>query len=120
MKRKILSIAFGLVVVPSAIMAQTAATEHTIRANEAVKTELDFNDRQDFEDASRGFIATVNTSAIMTEDGKESYSLEGWETMFPKLRIRVFGDSRSSIASTVFLRSFQINSIRFVVSISPI
>lgn len=79
MKRKILSIAFGLVVVPSAIMAQTAATEHTIRANEAVKTELDFNDRQDFEDASRGFIATVNTSAIMTEDGKESYSLEGWD-----------------------------------------
>ena len=96
MKRKILSIALGLVVVPSTIMAQTAATEHTIHANEAVKTELDFNDRQDFEDASRGFIATVNTSAIMTEDGKESYS------------------------STVFLRSFQINSIRFVVSISPI
>ena len=94
MKRKILSIAFGLVVVPSAIMAQTAATEHTIRANEAVKTELDFNDRQDFEDASRGFIATVNTSAIMTEDGKESYSLEGWdflkndvpETANPSLR----------------------------------
>ena len=79
MKRKILSIAFGLVVVPSTIMAQTAATEHTIHANEAVKTELDFNDRQDFEDASRGFIATVNTSAIMTEDGKESYSLEGWD-----------------------------------------
>lgn len=123
MKRKILSIALGLVVVPSTIMAQTAATEHTIHANEAVKTELDFNDRQDFEDASRGFIATVNTSAIMTEDGKESYSLEGWDflkMMFPKLRIRVFGDSRSSIASTVFLRSFQINSIRFVVSISPI
>ena len=79
MKRKILSIALGLVVVPSTIMAQTAATEHTIHANEAVKTELDFNDRQDFEDASRGFIATVNTSAIMTEDGKESYSLEGWD-----------------------------------------
>ena len=50
-----------------------------LHANEAVKTELDFNDRQDFEDASRGFIATVNTSAIMTEDGKESYSLEGWD-----------------------------------------
>ena len=79
MKRKILSIALGLVVVPSTIMAQTAATEHTIHANEAVKTGLDFNDRQDFEDASRGFIATVNASAIMTEDGKESYSLEGWD-----------------------------------------
>ena len=46
MKRKILSIALGLVVVPSTIMAQTAATEHTIHANEAVKTELDFNDRR--------------------------------------------------------------------------
>ena len=123
MKRKILSIAFGLVVVPSAIMAQTAATEHTIRANEAVKTELDFNDRQDFEDASRGFIATVNTSAIMTEDGKESYSLEGWDFLkndVPETANPSLGDSRSSIASTVFLRSFQINSIRFVVSISPI
>ena len=54
MKRKILSIALGLVVVPSTIMAQTAATEHMIHANEAVKTELDFNDRQDFEECQSG------------------------------------------------------------------
>lgn len=103
MKRKILSIAFGLVVVPSAIMAQTAATEHTIRANEAVKTELDFNDRQDFEDASRGFIATVNTSAIMTE---------GWEGVLFARRLgflekRCSRNCESESLATVAAQSLQ-------------
>lgn len=79
MKRVILSIAFCLALVPSGIMAQTAATEHTIRANEAVTKELNFNDRQDFEDARRGFIATIDAPAVMTEEGKVSYSLEGWD-----------------------------------------
>ena len=47
--------ALSLTVIPSVLLAQKSATEHTIRANEAVKTELNFNDRQDYEDANRGF-----------------------------------------------------------------
>lgn len=79
MKREILSIAFCLAAISSMTVAQTVATEHTIRANETVKKELNFNDRQDFEDAVRGFIATIETPDVMTEDGKVSYTLKGWD-----------------------------------------
>ena len=58
MKIKFLTMALSMTVVPSVLWAQKPATEHTIRANETVKTELNFNDRQDFEDANRGFIAS--------------------------------------------------------------
>ena len=59
--------------------AQTAATGYTRMANEAVRERLDFGDKQDFEDAQRGFIATVEGPAVLTEDGKVSYTLEGWD-----------------------------------------
>ena len=55
--------ALSLTVIPSVLLAQKSATEHTIRANEAVKTELNFNDRQDYEDANRGFIASIDGNA---------------------------------------------------------
>ena len=55
MNKKLLTVALSLTVIPSVLLAQKSATEHTIRANEAVKTELNFNDRQDYEDANRGF-----------------------------------------------------------------
>ena len=54
MNKKLLTVALSLTVIPSVLLAQKSATEHTIRANEAVKTELNFNDRQDYEDANRG------------------------------------------------------------------
>ena len=47
MNKKLLTMALSLTVIPSVLLAQKSATEHTIRANEAVKTELNFNDRQD-------------------------------------------------------------------------
>ena len=52
MNKKLLTVALSLTVIPSALLAQKPATEHTIRANEAVKTELNFNDRQDYEDGA--------------------------------------------------------------------
>ena len=52
--------ALSMTVIPSVLWAQKPATEHTIRANETVNTELNFNDRQDFEDANRGFIASID------------------------------------------------------------
>lgn len=71
--------ALSLTVIPSALLAQQSATEHTIRANEAVKTELNFNDRQDYEDAGRGFIASIDGNAVLDKDGKVSYSVEEWD-----------------------------------------
>ena len=69
----------ALSVIPSVLWAQKPATEHTIRANETVNTELNFNDRQDFEDANRGFIASIDGKAVLGKDGKVSYSVEEWD-----------------------------------------
>ena len=71
--------ALSMTVIPSVLWAQKPATEHTIRANETVKTELNFNDRQDFEDANRGFIASIDGKAVLGKDGKVSYSVEEWD-----------------------------------------
>ena len=79
MNKKLLTMALSLTVIPSALLAQQSATEHTIRANEAVKTELNFNDRQDYEDAGRGFIASIDGNAVLDKDGKVSYSVEEWD-----------------------------------------
>ncbi|WP_368339124.1 MBL fold metallo-hydrolase, partial [Parabacteroides merdae] len=79
MKIKFLTMALSMTVIPSVLWAQKPATEHTIRANETVKTELNFNDRQDFEDANRGFIASIDGKAVLGKDGKVSYSVEEWD-----------------------------------------
>ena len=71
--------ALSMTVIPSVLWAQKPATEHTIRANETVNTELNFNDRQDFEDANRGFIASIDGKAVLGKDGKVSYSVEEWD-----------------------------------------
>ena len=71
--------ALSLTVIPSVLWAQKPATEHTIRANEAVKTELNFDDRQDYEDANRGFIASIDGNAVLDKEGKVSYSVEEWD-----------------------------------------
>lgn len=60
-------------------LAQTPASTYTVESNEAVKRALNFNDMRDFEDARKGFIATVDTPAIMTDDGQMSYILAGWD-----------------------------------------
>lgn len=64
---------------PGGILAQGVATTHTRQANSAVRERLDFSDRRDFEDATRGFIATVDAPAILNEDGSVSYTLQGWD-----------------------------------------
>ena len=71
--------ALSLTVIPSVLWAQKPATEHTIRANEAVKTELNFDERQDYEDANRGFIASIDGNAVLDKEGKVSYSVEEWD-----------------------------------------
>lgn len=41
-----------------------AASAHTTKLNHAIRDELDFSDRQAFEDAKRGFIATLDPMTI--------------------------------------------------------
>jgi alkyl sulfatase BDS1-like metallo-beta-lactamase superfamily hydrolase len=54
-----------------------AASDHTRIRNEAVYEQLDFEDRQSFADASRGFIATLNPMTIKHEQAKRAvYDLE--------------------------------------------
>lgn len=46
------------------------ATEHTQHANQAVKEELDFSDQTSFENAARGFIASIDPVTIMHDTDK--------------------------------------------------
>lgn len=58
--------------------APKEASAHTARRNAAVLDELDFGDLQSFEDARRGFIATLDPMTIIRgSDGKVTYDLEG-------------------------------------------
>lgn len=57
-------------------LAAKPATAATAARNAAVRNELDFSDRQSFEDAQRGFIATLEPMTITrTRDGKVTYDL---------------------------------------------
>jgi len=56
------------------------ATTHTKTAQEAVLRDrgLDWNDEQDFEDASRGFIASLDTPVVKRADGAASWDLTAY------------------------------------------
>lgn len=53
----------------------TAPTDATIAANAAVLEQLDFSDRQDFEDAAKGLIASDPALEIMTSSGEPLWNL---------------------------------------------
>lgn len=62
--------------------AQTAskpATEATRRANAAMAQQLDFADRQDFEDAKRGLLARPDTLTIKGEKGNVVWDMEQYK-----------------------------------------
>jgi alkyl sulfatase BDS1-like metallo-beta-lactamase superfamily hydrolase len=50
----------------------------TAAANEKVLGQLPFADRQDFEDARRGFIATIPNAEVKAPDGRVIWSLAGY------------------------------------------
>lgn len=62
-------------------MCKNPATDHTAAANRAVLDLLNFGDRQDFEDASRGFVATFEEDAITGAEGKIAFDLKRYEFM---------------------------------------
>ncbi|MFM4760481.1 alkyl/aryl-sulfatase [Aeromonas veronii] len=56
------------------------ASEFTIKANQQVLTTLPFNDKQDFEDAQRGFIAKPETLTIKDDKGNVVWDLEQYKS----------------------------------------
>lgn len=57
----------------------TGPTATTRKVADALKRVLPFSDRQDFEDAKRGFIGTVRDLAIKTPDGRVAWNLSGYK-----------------------------------------
>lgn len=57
----------------------TAPTAATIEANAAVLAELDFTDHQDFEDASRGLIASDPGLVVESESGEAVWNQPAYE-----------------------------------------
>jgi len=55
------------------------ATQHTRTVNAAVQASLPFNDRQSFDDAGRGFIATLEPLTIQRDGGHIAYDLSHFD-----------------------------------------
>jgi len=69
---------------------------------EEIQNLLPFENTQDFDNAKRGFIATVDSGAIYNEDGSVSYSLQAWDFL---------KDSVAATANPSLWRQGQLNSI---------
>ncbi|MCF7718297.1 MBL fold metallo-hydrolase [Aeromonas jandaei] len=63
-----------------AVINPKPASEFTIKANQGVLHTLPFNDKQDFEDAQRGFIAKPDTLTIKDDNGNVVWDLEQYKT----------------------------------------
>lgn len=61
---------------PEPLRQPKAASEHTREAQRRIKAELNFEDTRSFEDAARGFIASLDPMTLQREDGDVSYDLE--------------------------------------------
>lgn len=71
MRTLILSLLITLSATLAAAAEETKpASESTRRANAAILRQLPFDDVEDFEDAGRGFIATLDPPVVLTADGR--------------------------------------------------
>ena len=61
---------------PADLAQPKPATEHTKKAQARVREELNFDDRQSFDDAQRGFIASIDPITIKRPDGHITFNLE--------------------------------------------
>lgn len=62
------------------------ASAATRAANQATARQLDFNDRQDFEDAQRGFMAPLpDKGRILDQNGRETWNLENYAFLAPAM-----------------------------------
>lgn len=75
-----LCLLFIAICVSFASKAQTSpkpATEATKSANRAIQETLRFDDKADFDDAARGFVAKPDTLIIKDANGRVIWDLEG-------------------------------------------
>ncbi len=70
----------GLATQAVAVTESKPATKHTKEFNTAVLKALPFNNKQDFEDAQRGFIAKPEVATIKDAEGKVVWDLEQYKT----------------------------------------
>lgn len=78
-KRLSLAVLSTVVITSSAFAAPNAATDTTKKANEAIANYLPFTNKQDFEDARRGFIADLPSPVIKGKDGKTVIDLTQYD-----------------------------------------
>lgn len=75
-------------------MTYNKATSHTCCANNALEDLLNFGDTQDFEDAARGFVATLDAPAIANDTGGVAFDMSRYDFidgMRPTPSTRAFG-----------------------------
>ena len=72
-------VAVGLVLLAPRAQAQEDATAMTRQSNASVAQQLPFQDSEDFEDARRGFVATLPDATIRSADGRVVWSLKDYE-----------------------------------------
>ena len=72
-----LGIALLSLTLPLAALAEPKpATSTTAAANAAVLEQLDFSDKQSFEDAQRGFVAALPNAHVLDESGQRAWSAQ--------------------------------------------
>lgn len=77
-------------------------SQFTKEKNAEVKKSLPFADKQDFEDATRGFIATIESGVILNDDGTPSFSMKAWDFL---------KEPEAETANPSLWRQGQLNSI---------
>lgn len=88
----------------------TAPSRHTVAANAAVAAALPLADRQDFEDANRGLVASDPEVAITTADGRRV-----WRTADYAF---VTGDAPSSVNPSLW-RQAMLNGVHGLFEVAP-
>lgn len=78
MKKKFIAVAVAVVMGCQLTWAQTDASRFTQENNNQLKEYLPFENKDDFRDAKRGFIGTIDQPQILNEDGSVAFDLESW------------------------------------------
>jgi alkyl sulfatase BDS1-like metallo-beta-lactamase superfamily hydrolase len=79
MRRLAITTAMGLAMLPALAASAEAPSQATLKAQARVKAELPFEDRQDFEFASRGFLGTRADPLIRRADGGVAWDLKAYD-----------------------------------------
>lgn len=88
---------------PEALAAAKPATAHTIQKNNSIMAALPLEDRKSFENACRGFLASISPLTIVRPtDGKKTYDLTG---------LSFLAENAPSTANPSLWRQAQLNAL---------